>query len=71
MAGEEATEQHRHECECRDWLRRGYTTPEKINRLRERIETKRGKEAADRLIEGMRTEYKRMRSAKNSKVPPV
>ena len=52
-------EAYRAECEARDWLRRGYDTPEKIAELKFKITAKRGKQAADRLVEEMRRQWKR------------
>ena len=57
----DSSEQHRHECECRHWLRRGYTTRAKVDDLHARIAAKRGKAAADRLIQGMRDELRKSR----------
>ena len=50
-------EQHRHECEARDWLRRGYTTGLKVESLGRLITSKRGKEAWDRLYREMRKQW--------------
>jgi hypothetical protein len=47
------SEQHRRECEARQWLAWGYTTPAKIDELRKRITAKRGEAAAERLIQDM------------------
>ena len=52
-------EQFRHECEAREWLRRGYNTKEKIRVLRVAIAKHRGEAAADRLIEEMRRQWKK------------
>lgn len=46
------------ECEARYWLRRGYTTPERLVDLREVLK-KRGDAAIETLIEEMRTQWKR------------
>jgi hypothetical protein len=46
-------EQYRHECECRDWIRRGYINPAKMAELRQRLQEKRGGKAADRVIKGV------------------
>jgi len=51
------TEQRRLECEARDWLRRGYTTPARVEELMQRIVAKRGAAAADRLREEMRRQW--------------
>ncbi len=58
------SEQHRHECEAREWLNRGYGTKAKIRELREIIRKKRGIEAAESLIAEMRKQYKTNRTAK-------
>ncbi|AQZ95435.1 hypothetical protein ACFSB1_00345 [Halopseudomonas phragmitis] len=50
---------HRHECEARDWLRRGYTTPDRIDELKKLITSKRGSAAAEALIEEMRRQWRR------------
>jgi transposase-like protein len=47
------------ECEARDWLRKGYTSPERIEVLTEWISKKRGKAAAERLVEEMRKQWGR------------
>jgi len=52
-------ERFRHEAEARDWIRRGYDTPEKIAELKFKITAKRGKQAADRLVDEMRRQWKR------------
>lgn len=52
-------EKHRAECEARYWLSKGYKTPSMIERLRESIRVKRGANAADKLINDMRTEYRK------------
>ncbi len=52
------SEQHRHECEAREWLKRGYGTKAKIRELREIIRKKRGIEAAESLIAEMRKQYR-------------
>ncbi|SFB30058.1 DUF7696 family protein [Azotobacter beijerinckii] len=49
------------ECEARTWLREGYTTPEKIEELREFIGKKRGAAAVEQLIEEMRRQWGRRR----------
>lgn len=52
------TEQFRLECEARDWLRRGYTTPQRVDELMERVSAKRGGAAAERLREEMRRQWR-------------
>lgn len=47
------------ECEARTWLRKGYTTPERIEELSELIGKKRGAAAVERLVEEMRRQWKR------------
>lgn len=46
------------ECEARYWLRRGYTTPERLVDLREVLK-KRGDAAIENLIEDMRRQWRR------------
>lgn len=58
-----SSEAWRHECECRDWLRRGYTRKADVDALIGRIAKIRGREAAERLREGMREEYAKQRQA--------
>lgn len=57
MKTDKTSEAWRHECECRDWLRRGYTTKAKVDDLIRRVSSRRGREAGERLREGMREEY--------------
>lgn len=52
------TEQHRLECEARDWLRRGYRTPAQI---KQRLCKHRTPENIDQLIKQMRIESERLR----------
>lgn len=52
------SEQYRAECEARYWLSRGYKTPSMVERLKDDISAKRGKKAADYLIENMRKVYR-------------
>lgn len=52
-------EKHRSECEAREWLRLGYSSPAKINELRTLIAKKRGAAAAERLINEMRRQWRR------------
>ena len=47
------------ECEARDWLRRGYSTPTKVAELEQLITSKRGAAAAARLVEEMRRQWQR------------
>ena len=56
------TEQHRHECEARHWLRAGYTTAGRVAELVDRIAAKRGRAAAERLRDEMRKQWKEMRA---------
>lgn len=58
-----SSEAWRHECECRDWLRRGYTRKADVDALIERITKIRGREAAEKLRAGMRQEYARLQEA--------
>jgi GTP cyclohydrolase I len=51
--------QHMLECEARDWLRDGYTTPERVASLMELITKKRGVAAAQALKEEMRRQWTR------------
>lgn len=55
------SEQYRAECEARYWLSRGYKTPTMVERLKDDISAKRGKKAADYLIENMRKFYRGQR----------
>lgn len=52
--------QHLLACEARYWLRQGYTTPERISELRERLR-KRGEASLDVLVETMRSQWQRRR----------
>lgn len=54
-----AQETHRHECEARGWLRRGYTTRPKVAELVRVIAEKRSQEAADALRDEMRRQWHR------------
>ena len=47
------------EAEARDWLRRGYTNAQRVAELQELITSKRGKAAAERLLEEMRRQWSR------------
>ena len=51
----------RQECEARDWLRRGYTSPAMVDDLMRRIEKHRGAEAAAALREEMRRQWRLQR----------
>lgn len=48
------------ECEARYWLRRGYTTPDKIQELGQLLK-KRSNVALGRLIDEMREQWRRRR----------
>ena len=58
--GEKANAQHMLECEARYWLRRGYTTPDKILELGQLLK-KRSNVALGRLIDEMREQWRRRR----------
>lgn len=58
-----SSEAWRHECECRDWLRRGFTSRQEVDALIQRIAKIRGQKAAERLRAGMREEYARLQEA--------
>lgn len=49
------------ECETRYWLRRGNTTPEKVEDLKEVLVKKRGEAAVTRLVDEMRRQWGRRR----------
>ena len=49
------------ECEARYWLRRGNTTPEKVEDLKEVLVKKRGEAAVTRLVDEMRRQWVRRR----------
>lgn len=49
------------ECEARYWLRRGNTTPEKVENLKEVLVKKRGEAAVTRLVDEMRRQWGRRR----------
>ncbi len=49
------------EAEARTWLRKGYTSPERIEELRELIGKKRGSAAVEQLVEEMRRQWGRRR----------
>lgn len=52
-------EDFRRETEAREWLRRGYTTRAKVDKLIASIEAKRGRGAAEELREEMRKQWLR------------
>lgn len=54
-----ASEEWRAICEARDWLRKGYTTSGRVGVLMERVAAERGEEAAKRLRDEMRRQWKR------------
>ena len=56
-----ADQQHMLECEARYWLRRGNTTPEKVEDLKEVLVKKRGEAAVTRLVDEMRRQWGRRR----------
>lgn len=56
-----ADEQHMLECEARYWLRRGNTTPEKVEDLKQVLIKKRGEAAVTRLVDEMRRQWSRRR----------
>lgn len=45
-------------CEARYWLRKGYTTQERVDELREFLHKKRGTNAIELLIEEMRNQWR-------------
>lgn len=47
------------EAEARTWIRKGYSSPERIQELSALISSKRGTQAADKLIQEMRRQYGR------------
>lgn len=49
------------ECEARYWLRRGNTTAEKVEDLKEVLVKKRGEAAVTRLVDEMRRQWGRRR----------
>jgi hypothetical protein len=51
--------QHMLECEARTWLRKGYTSLERIEELTELIGKRRGAASASRLVEEMRQQWRR------------
>lgn len=52
-------EDHRRECEARNWIRQGYFTANRVEELMQRIERHRGREAAASLREEMRRQWMR------------
>ncbi len=55
---DQADRQHVLACEARYWLRRGYTTPEKVTELREKLK-RRGEGAVEQLVTEMRRQWSR------------
>lgn len=53
---DQADRQHMLECEARYWLRRGYTTPERVAELREMLK-RRGEIAVEQLVTEMRRQW--------------
>ncbi len=49
--------QHMLACEARYWLRRGFTTPEKVAELEQMLIKKRGSVAVARLVDEMRRQW--------------
>lgn len=49
------------EAEARTWIRKGYGSPERIQELRATITKHRGAAAAEKLIQEMRHQYRRLR----------
>nr|WP_314583881.1 hypothetical protein [uncultured Pseudomonas sp.] len=47
------------EAEARTWIRKAYVSPERIQELSALISSKRGAQAADKLIQEMRRQYGR------------
>lgn len=47
--------------EARAWIGKGYSSPERIKELRETITKHRGAAAAEKLIQEMRRQYRRLR----------
>lgn len=57
-----SSEEYRHQCECREWLRLGYTTKDKVDGLMQRIAKRRGEAAAEKLRQGMRDEWQKIKA---------
>lgn len=53
---DQADRKHMLECEARYWLRRGYTTPERVTELREMLQ-RRGEIAVEQLVTEMRRQW--------------
>lgn len=53
---DQADRQNMLACEARYWLRRGYTTPEKVTELRETLK-RRGECAVEQLVSEMRRQW--------------
>ncbi|RED01253.1 hypothetical protein [Ectopseudomonas oleovorans] len=49
------------EAEARAWIGKGYSSPERIQELRATITKHRGAAAAEKLIQEMRRQYRRLR----------
>lgn len=54
-----ASEGWRVVCEARDWLRKGYTTSDRVGALMARITASRGEQAAQQLRDEMRRQWSR------------
>ena len=59
MPGSSESEQHRHKCECRYWNSVTKGKRSAVDEVIERIAKKRGRAAADKLLDGMRKEWKK------------
>lgn len=58
--GEMSIKQQLLESEARDWIRRGYRTPEALEQLKALLKERRRSEAAiTKLVDEMRTQWKR------------
>ena len=58
---DKASEEWRVVCEARDWLRKGYTTSDRVDALTARIALGRGEQAAHQLRDEMRRQWTRRR----------
>jgi len=56
-----ASEAWRAVCEARHWLRKGYTTSDRVGALMARVATQRGAQSADQLRDEMRRQWSRRR----------
>lgn len=54
-------EDHRRECEAREWIKRGYINRNKVNELMTRLTKIRGSEAAQMLKSEMRRQWRLMK----------